>query len=359
MSHTNKSLLADLNQIVLEGWKNVTNKTVLFPRLQKQGIQVLHAGTRNSVIRPSDEFFIVFPLPIFQYLADEVNRRAQHASPHGKQITAGDLTRMAGMILHQCTHSGGTLTDYLKAQREGGLTKYTWEKIVGHFGFNEKVFFAKVNAAFQSNLVLRGVGTLDETMYDWCGSHFAVTYMERKPDPWGLKCISLAFPLGQSDRAYCVLLLPDIGVDPVTSTQALEVAKALLVKHPNTALCGDRWFGSIHWLAANPSTPSVLAISSIHHSHLWGVFGHKLAVGDYRVFSNGRILVTVFQDVDFVKTAANTFTITDEQVDASSPLQSLVETTPRFSPDAVQVLAQLSASDLKVVANAFGVAPGE
>jgi len=90
-----------------------------------------------------------------------------------------------------------------------------------------------------------------------------------------------------------------------------------------------------------------------HHKELLELFAHNLQPGQYRTFSNGKVMATVFKDTKIVFTVSSEF---DSDHVTRVFLRGLDTSSnkPRLSERAVDILKNLPHDDLKRLAKDLG-----
>ena len=77
----------------------------------------------------------------------------------------------------------------------------------------------------------------------------------------------------------------------------------------------NAWLGSPDRMESNNDLPITSCISQQRLSHVWNVLCHNSKCGQYRVFTNGSLIVSVFAAVDekIMKTASTYFRMKQNQ----------------------------------------------
>jgi hypothetical protein len=123
------------------------------------------------------------------------------------------------------------------------------------------------------------------------------------------------------------------------------------------SLTADNWFGLIPWMEFHTKYPLTMSIPDTELNGLLDLFASDLKKGEYRTFSNGKILLTVFQDEGTVKTASTCFKLDgyDSSVATSEQQRETNTTSPslQLSEDAINILQTLPQVDLKKLAVAL------
>lgn len=150
--------------------------------------------------------------------------------------------------------------------------------------------------------------------------------------------------------------IPDITGNSIGPYEALDQFKMVLPKEIPLAV--DRWFGMLKWLEFNKSLRITMSLPSTQSGELLDLFGYELEHNQFRTFTNGKVMITVFKGKHLMRTAStcfrhgevNQFFTTPEQI-----LQTNLQPPEmQLSEEAVTVLQQLSRTDLVKLASALG-----
>ncbi|MGH2612279.1 MAG: hypothetical protein ACRDFB_04440 [Rhabdochlamydiaceae bacterium] len=137
---------------------------------------------------------------------------------------------------------------------------------------------------------------------------------------------------------------------------ALNQFKAILPS--NCSLTADSWFGMKTWMEFNKSIPLTFSMPDTQGSGMWKLFGHSLKFKEYRTFTNGKIMITVFHDDGIVKTASTCFSIVNASAHITTSKQALQtniqEPKLKLSMEGIEILNTLPHEDLKKLASALG-----
>ena len=343
-------------------WRNITDQKL---EPQNQPFPVCEAR-RDGILRSHLEilaiFHLVFPFSIFNWLAEEINFHTPLIEKTKFGISGRLLKTFCGMILWNCIEPSSSLEFYLKKSERPGLTRYFWERIVSFFEYNEGFFFASIHNIFKEQISLGGNGCIDETMWKWTGQDSRIVFIERKPKSMGWKVITMAVAFSKVNLPY-LYFMPDVGTSALNVSTVLDTIKKILpVKIPLTM---DAWFGSPDWMQSNKDISITCCVSQQRLSHVWNVLSHNLKCGQYRIFTNGSIIVSVFADEKIMKTATTFFRIRNNQQSSSNDNNSneiILDNKqsidyiqpPRLSASSIPILQQHSLEDLKALASCLG-----
>ncbi len=152
---------------------------------------------------------------------------------------------------------------------------------------------------------------------------------------------------------------PDIIRPGLRPDEAVALAIQSLPPGRPVSLTMDAWFPGLNWARAHKDIPVTIALDSTEHQDLMRIFTFELKKGEYRVFRSGPVILSVFEDNNTVRTistahlARSPFGIIPTPIQPSAAEVAGLE--PLLSAEAVPILLQLSASDLKILAQKIGV----
>lgn len=270
------------------------------------------------------------------------------------QFSEQEMWVFAGMILGQLGQSASSERVWLDNKDRMGLNRNRWEKLTSLLEYSEVQLFTRFNQSFKIGILNAGECTLDETMWKWEGEHQAVVHIPRKPVDLGIKVFTISFRFKLTQKPYCFNFLPDLLRPAIGVSTALTSAFNLFRSGPTTALTADSWFGSFNWAITHASDLYTFALSSSVEPELCEFFGKNLKQGEYRLFSNSRIIISIYFDVAIVRTVTNCYEVVGKAM--SPPAHTSLEAAgvmPRLSAEGMSLLLSLKQSDLQSLA-AFG-----
>ena len=203
-----------------------------------------------------------------------------------------------------------------------------------------------------------GPSAVDETMLGFQGKCDYSVVIERKPDGVGARLYLWCFELTQAGRPVCYHIIPDLTIPHIGGASVLNM---MIKEKPDNAtgitLCADSFFTSLGWLKSHPDTNSVFAISKARHESLFDLCAYKLDFNEYRVFSNGNILVSIWFDNKMMicgSTAHKWLPNLEGTLRGYSPVQP----EPIISMEGTNTLKQLSIADLQALSSNMGLSQG-
>lgn len=166
------------------------------------------------------------------------------------------------------------------------------------------------------------------------------------------------FELTKALRPVCYHIIPDLTIPHIGGSAVLNT---MIKEKPDNAtgitLCADSFFTSLGWLKSHPQMKSVFAISKVKNESLFNLFSHDLDFNEYRVFSNGSIMVSVWLDNKLMICASTTHKWSPNP---EGTLRGYTPMTrePIISMEGTNTLKQLSISDLQALASNMGLPSG-
>ena len=100
-----------------------------------------------------------------------------------------------------------------------------------------------------------------------------------------------------------------------------------------------------------------MPIKTNQGADLWSVISQDLKYGDYRTYTNGNIIVTVFVDEDIMKTTSTEFIVKQHIKYSKRPSTKLleVEVTPLMSKKDASLLENFTLEGLQALAGKLGM----
>lgn len=197
-------------------------------------------------------------------------------------------------------------------------------------------------------------------------------YIPRKPNPSGVKALTLCVKLTRSGRSYCVQVVPDVSEPRLDPPTALGMAVRTMRSLGLRSLIADSWFGSVHAVHPYEDIYVTFSVSAPRAADIFPVFHHQLVVPQYRVFAKEGRVVSVFADSAILSVVSTLFEVTtlvhnDNPVISGATLayaprlSQISDAPPRFSTafrDMLLAHQQLPRSDLTSLAMYLGEARG-
>ena len=150
--------------------------------------------------------------------------------------------------------------------------------------------------------------------------------------------------------------IPEITAKHLGGYQALDQFKTMLPR--NVSLTCDSWFGLKFWMEFNKHLPLTFAMNDNQGGGLWQLFSRDLKDNQYRTFSNGIILFTVYKGEGLMKTAFTSFTIGEVNTAMKTPFQAretnLQPPVMQLSDEAIEFLKEFPKEDLIKLAKTLG-----
>jgi predicted lactoylglutathione lyase len=163
-------------------------------------------------------------------------------------------------------------------------------------------------------------------------------------------------------RPVCYHIIPDIRTPCFTGLEIMEAMKNVLHSQIQLSITADSFFASIGWLRANQTLPVTFGLSSLDLGRLTELFSHNLEQNQNRVFTDEKVVVSVWIDNKVVMAASTAFTA-EQNTQHEKSLQHMgVDTSgliPILSESSARNLASvLSTKELKALAQKCGCSTG-
>ena len=184
-------------------------------------------------------------------------------------------------------------------------------------------------------------------MFGYQGEFQFGVFIERKPEPEGMRSFIWCYQLTQSGRPVCYRYLPDLTIPHIGGAQILS---DMLENKPSTAtgiiLCADAFFTSLEWAQNHPEQPVIFSIPRSKIDDVFEIFTYQLSVQEYRVFAKGPILLSVWHD-NAIVTCASTIHTWTPNPEGHIRGHVMITLNPWMSLKGVETLQQLSGPDLE------------
>lgn len=299
---------------------------------------------------------------ILKYLAISASEKsnANRSGPQGRKtdFTVQDIQSYLAMFIDMCGRRKTHMYSYLQEEDRIGLPTNRFEKLRANLTFSPKVLFELFNKGLASIVDVGGHGAIDEAMWEYKGQSPFVVTIKRKPKDTGIRCYLLCFPLTTSGLPVCFQALPDIRTPCFTGSELLEWATKVVPKKKLVSLTADSFFGSLPWLNSHKSFPYTLSLDPTDLP-LVELFAYQLKHKEYRTYSNGELVISVWLDNKLMVTASSLvkppITKSQERLHRGFDVS---DATPSLSLEAVETLQELSGEDLKTLAKMCGKSQG-
>jgi len=137
-----------------------------------------------------------------------------------------------------------------------------------------------------------------------------------------------------------------------------EIKELWPTPHSKTEMSADSYFTSLGWIESHPDLPVTLAMAKGRIENLIPIFSKDLTVHEYRVFSKGDIMLSIWMDNNMVISATNMFTYEDSPEKAPHR-NDIRNSKPYLSFDAVERLEDFHTDDLKSLNHRIGLPMGK
>jgi len=291
---------------------------------------------------------------IYTFLKNEVNSSAESESEHAPKFKAKDFKLLVGLIIDNLGSKNKNMQQYLKDESRRGLSIHKYHNILRYLRFHLVSMVDILNNCFRSCVMLKGFGSYDESMWPWRGNHEATVHIDRKPKPDGFKVFMLAVNIERLNRPFCIYFMPDVNNEHLNVGSSLAVLKQQLLNTELSVTC-DSWFGNYSFMMSNKVYDFTFAVTDDQPSDLWNVLSHNLMHREFRTFTNGSIIATIFNDAALVRTISTHFIIGEKEI--RNRINSSLAATklpPRLNQSEFDLLKTFSLDNLKNLAKDLG-----
>jgi hypothetical protein len=152
-------------------------------------------------------------------------------------------------------------------------------------------------------------------------------------------------------------LLPDLRTPCFTPAETIDAVINQMPSQSVVSITTDSFFASLNWLRAHPNHPVTFGVAAGDVPEI-SIFSHNMHHHEYRLFTDGEILLSFWLDNKLVITASNMFNCyapTTRRIYRGTDCSNL---EPCLSLSAIGHLSQLSGEDLKELARMCGITTG-
>lgn len=319
-------------------------------------------GTRGSV--NGKAVFLRILDETIKHLTTSINEKIQLNNAdkpkggHPRTITHSDIVHFLGVITHVCGHRAHNFSAHYSKYRDKLISYRQWKKVRRALTFNTLILFECVNTGLQAYVNVGGHGAFDEAIWEYYGDTAFLICIPRKPHDTGVRAYKYCFPLTRSGRPVVFYLLPDLRTPCFTGGETMDAALRQMPPNRTTSVTADSFFCNLNWLRAHPNCPVTFGVASNDVPEL-SLFSHNLHHHEYRLFTDGKIVLSLWLDNKLVITASNMFDLispTTKQVYRGSDCSN---SEPVLSEHTVDVFGLLSLEELKALARRCGVSTGK
>lgn len=307
----------------------------------------------------SHEFFnLVFPESVYTFLKNETNSFAHSELDNTIKFKTKDFKLFVGLIVDNLGSKKQNMKLHLKDKTREGLSIHKYHSILRYLQFHLGNMVDILNNSFRSCAFVKGFGSFDESMWPWHGDHEATVHIDRKPKPDGFKNFMLAVNIEKINRPFCIFFHPDVNKEHLSVGSSLALLKQIITDMELSVTC-DSWFGNYNYMISNKGYDMTFAVTNDQPTTLWHVLSHDLIYGEYRTFTNGVIVVTIFNDAALVRTISTHFTVADKLI--RNRINSSLAATklpPRLNTSDFEIIKTLSLEGLKNLSKDLGESVG-
>ncbi|PRP80808.1 hypothetical protein PROFUN_11223 [Planoprotostelium fungivorum] len=303
--------------VTRNGWINVTSSNVFAREQEKPFSTAKPFGTRNSVT-PASIFRGLFDRSVQQEIRDFMINTFPINENTGKrrkmELLSEDIEKYAAIQLSEMHLAKPDRAHYRAWLNTTNFSISRDERVAKYIDADWDNIWKILNLNFESAIIPGGNSTVDETMLPWHGFHPMIVYIEGKPEPVGWKAVTMAVKLGVASRPYLISCIPEI-TKHIKPHQALATVRGIAQRH-KLSVCGDRWFGRAGYMESFTGTDFLtFGMKLTEDTPLYTIMLHGLHDGQFRVFSNGKMLVSAYRGDSalIVATSNATTDVTDER----------------------------------------------
>ena len=298
--------LKDALDVALQsGWKNVTN-LVLKDTMGKPGVTGLvspETWTRKSVT-PARVFLQLFSKSMMEHIASQSKSISKKGKP---SITAHDIQMVVALYVQCCAERVFGMEEHVRDKTRIGVSRRKYEHIRKRLVIDVQHLFDQFNANTHSITTVSGESAVDETILPFEGESPHIVFIPRKPHDTGIRLYLHCYRLTATSLPICYSVFPDVNDRTMTPRNVLDQTVGAMT--PGTSIVADSFFSSMGWLQSKQHVPTLFSMTNSDLSELAMLFTHNLRFHQYRVFSNDKVMVSVWSDNSIIMCGSNRFQV--------------------------------------------------
>jgi hypothetical protein len=293
---------------------------------------------------------------IATFTLNQANQKRK--GPQGRKIsfTSQDILQFIIVIIGMCGKREKNTTVFVRDKNRRGLGISKYEKIRAFLNFDIATLFGIFNKNLKNLIKVGGTSAIDEAIWPWkSDSEFVIT-IPRKPKDTGLRMYYWAFDLTGSGRPVLWHILPDLRVPCIPPTEVLDAMLRVWPENTNVSVTADAFFTSLTWLRAHSNLSITMGVPARELAKLVPLLTHNLEYHDYRIFTDGTLILNMWRDNTTVTTVTTAFKSTppDNAGEIRIRGHDLTGQIPQLSVEATKILGTLPSADLRILAKMTG-----
>ncbi len=163
------------------------------------------------------------------------------------------------------------------------------------------------NSALKETLTVSGSRAIDETLFPFKGKSQLKVHIPRKPHPWGLRAYMCCFPLAVTGRPVVYHILPDLNKPFYRPVEVMEAMALALPSSGHISVTADSFFSSLGFLRSHPDLMVTFGCAQNDIAAFLPLWTHKLFYHNYRVFTDGQVVISLWKDNALVLTGSTAY----------------------------------------------------
>ena len=346
----NSSLADAMVKAKSQGWFNCTSMTI-HDKLTSHGATTPRFS-RRSEVTPIGVFLRLITPQMLAKIAADSNEQLKGNTK--VKLTKQDIKGYVSMIVECCGTQTKRWGTYLREKNRVGLERRRYELLRGVLVVNTKQLYTDFTSNTHSITTVAGESAIDETMLPYEGKTDHSVFIPRKPHNIGIRLYLHCFRLSSSDLPLCFSVVPDTEEQCIPSNHVLERMNNHLPVNSKVSITCDSFFSSLGWLESHPNRPTLFSLNSNDLSVLLPLFRHKLKFHEFRMFTNNKIIVSLWMDSELVVCATNRFRMANVPDQKTTVGVNMTGYDPICDQSELQAVANLKIDTLKEIAKRMG-----
>lgn len=349
------------------GWRNISDHEIK-PRQEFADVTELNIPRLRGEVTGVNIFLRIFSITLITHIMEATNSESNKAFQTGEArkrfiFDQKDVILYVSVLLEAMGRRVHNLKDWIRGKtgerHKNGISASRYEAFRTYISFDYVEFFHLFNKGLRAVVHVGGCGTVDEMMWPWLAVHEWVVFIERKPSDTGIRVYVWTFFLTRTGHPIVYMIIPDIRIPFFTGAEVMDNIVANMPPK-EVEVVSDSFFGNWDWMKRFPLFNFTSAINFTKYEEELKVMAYNLKYNENRVFTDGKVMVSLFQDNKLMITASTFFSSTPPPLITSRSHKGVNTSTapPLLTMEDTLALKNLSVDGLRALSKALGYASG-
>ena len=308
----------------------------------------------RSMVTPAQMFWKLFSDDMVNHIVTYTQASVPPTTRgYTTQITVNHIKGLIALLVECCGTRSQDLGRLLDTQQH--FTHSIYERVRKYLHFDAQVLFDMLNSALRDGVQVGGPSAIDETILPFVGDSIHVVYIPRKPKDTGIRLYLHCYALRQSLLPVCYYVLPDIASSCYTPREVMDVVIVNVPPGAQLSVTLDSLFATLGWLRCKSDISTYFSMGPAQLNGSYSAMVHNLNYGDYRLFADGKCVLSVWRDNAIHICGTNAASVSQSK---SPDKSKYVVRSELLSPEDVKVLGELTGEGLKTLSREMGLSQG-